>query len=456
MNPELRRVIKTWWPLAASWLLMAVEVPFLSAVIARLPNPEVNLAAYGGVVFPLALIIESPVIMLLPAATALSRDWASYQRIYRFAMTSGAALTALHLLIALTPLYSVVVEGVIGAPAEIVEPARLGLIIMTPWTWSIAYRRFNQGTMIRFGHSRKVGMGTAIRLIADATVLLGGFALARVLGPDRLPGIAVATAAVAAGVICDAIYAGIAVRPILRTDVRFAPKVDPPLTWSQFFTFYTPLMMTSLLTLISNPIGSAGLSRMPASLPSLAAYTVVTGFVFMLRSLGVAYNEVVVALLDEPRLYTTLRRFTSLLVVGSTGLLVLMTVTPLARLWFTRVSALNPELAELARLGLWFALPLPALAVLQSWYQGAILYGRRTRGITESVAIYLMTTAVVLGVGIALNRITGLYIGLLSVTLSMATQTAWLWLRARPVFAAIEERMPAVQDIEVGNLKQSE
>ena len=49
-----RRIINTWWPLAASWLLMGVELPILSAVMARLLNPAINLAAYGGIVFPLA------------------------------------------------------------------------------------------------------------------------------------------------------------------------------------------------------------------------------------------------------------------------------------------------------------------------------------------------------------------------------------------------------------------
>ena len=86
----LRRILHTWWPLAASWLLMGAELPAISAVVARLENPEINLAAYGGIVFPLALIIGSPIIMLLAASTALSRDWASYRKLYRF-MTAGAA-----------------------------------------------------------------------------------------------------------------------------------------------------------------------------------------------------------------------------------------------------------------------------------------------------------------------------------------------------------------------------
>ena len=68
---------------------MGAELPALSAVIARLPNPVVNLAAYGGVVFPLALIIESPIIMLLAASTALCKDWASYRKLYRFMMVAA-------------------------------------------------------------------------------------------------------------------------------------------------------------------------------------------------------------------------------------------------------------------------------------------------------------------------------------------------------------------------------
>ncbi len=71
---SMRCIIRTWWPLAASWLLMGLEGPAISAVIARLANPEINLAAYGGVVFPLALFIEAPIIMLLAASTALSTD----------------------------------------------------------------------------------------------------------------------------------------------------------------------------------------------------------------------------------------------------------------------------------------------------------------------------------------------------------------------------------------------
>ncbi|MFN4218252.1 MAG: hypothetical protein ACK4HB_03105, partial [Candidatus Bipolaricaulia bacterium] len=64
----LSRIVRAWWPLAASWALMGLELPAVSAVVARLPEPQINLAAYG-VVFALSMIIESPIIMLLAAST---------------------------------------------------------------------------------------------------------------------------------------------------------------------------------------------------------------------------------------------------------------------------------------------------------------------------------------------------------------------------------------------------
>ena len=430
---SLKRIFKVWLPLAASWLLMGMELPILSAVIARLVEPEINLAAYGGIVFPIALIIEAPVIMLLAASTALSKDWASYKKLRNYMLLSGGLLTALHLFVALTPLYYFVAEGLLGAPPEIIEPARIGLIIMTPWTWTIAYRRLNQGVMIRFGHSNIIGIGTGVRLGMDVLVLSIGYFMG-------LPGIIVATSAVAAGVTAEAIYIGFRVQPVLRVDLKPASVIQPALTYRAFAAFYLPLVMTSLLSLLIMPMGSAALSRMPRALESLAVWPVVSGFIFMLRSMGVAFNEVVVALLDEHLSTKPLRRFSILLSFGTTGLLILIAATPLSRFWLEDISALSPELAILARTGLWIGILLPALNSLQSWYQGALLNSGKTRGISEAVALYLLVTGFALWAGVTWGEMTGLYVGLAAFSFGMLIQTFWLWFRSRPVLHALCER----------------
>jgi hypothetical protein len=331
-------------------------------------------------------------------------------------------------------LYYIVAEDIIGAPEVIIEPARIGLMIMTPWTWSIAYRRFNQGVLIRFGHSKAVGVGTIIRLSADLIVLLIGYSI------GTIPGIVIATCAVAAGVVSEAIYSGIVTRPVVKREVRIAPPLEQPLTFRAFLKFYIPLAMTSLLLLLVQPIGSAALSRMPRAIDSLAVWPVVSGLVFLLRSIGMAYNEVVVALLDEPLSTQSLRRFTYYLAASVTILLALITTTPLATLWFSGVQGLSPELTSLALLGMWLALPMPGLNVFQSWYQGAIVVSHKTRGITEAVAIFLITTIMILWSGATFSKTIGLYIGLAAFSIAMLAQTIWLWYRARPALKSTQER----------------
>jgi hypothetical protein len=200
-----------------------------------------------------------------------------------------------------------------------------------------------------------------------------------------------------------------------------------------FLNFYIPLAMTSLLTMLSNPIGSAGLSRMPLPKSSMAAWTVATGLVFLMRALGIAYNEVVVALLDERGSQPSLRRFTGLLAAGASAGMLLVTATPIADLWLLKVQGITPELARLAHGALWIGLPIPALNAIQSWFQGKILHSRRTRGITEAIVAALLANITVLAAGVIYGRITGIYVAMAALLAGMFAQTGWLWLRSRLV-----------------------
>jgi hypothetical protein len=419
---------------------MAFELPAISAVMARLADPQVHLAAWGGVVFPVALIVEAPVIMLLAASTALSRELGTFRRVRGYMMWAGAILTGLHVLIAFTPLFDLVVVKLMRPPAEIVEAARLGLRLMTPWTWSIGYRRFNQGVLIRFGHSEAVTVGTMIRLSADASILGIGLVLGNV------PGVVVAGCAVSAGVISEALYSGLRLRPVVRDEM---PRTESgrPIDLRSFLLFYAPLAMTSLMMMLTLPLGSAAASRMPRPLDSLAAWPALAGIVFIFRSLGMAYNEVVVARLEQPGAYRNLRRFAILLAAGVTAAIALIAATPLAGVWFSGVSGLPPELAAVGRSALWAALLIPAFTVLQSWFQGALVHSRRTRPVSEAIALHLAAVAVLFPIAIAALAdsaqriaVSGLSVVWAVFAIGNAVQTAWLWLRSRGVMAEARGR----------------
>jgi hypothetical protein len=286
--------------------------------------------------------------------------------------------------------------------------------------------------LIRFGHSGAVGTGTAVRLGANAAVLAAGLAI------GTLPGILVGTLAVACGVVAEALYAAWRVGPVLREQL---PESDPRATAisaASFVRFYVPLMVTPLFVFLAMPLASAGMSRMPRALESLAAWPALNGLVFAMRSAGFAFNEVVVAQLERPGAVRVLSRFALWLALSLSGVLLILAITPLGRLWFARVVALPGPLVPLATVGLWLSVAFPAVSTAQSLWQGALVHARRTRGVTESVLVFLAIAAAGLAAGVAWGGGPGLWIAATALVVGNAAQVLWLRHRAVPAMRAIE------------------
>ncbi len=156
-----RQIFTFWLPLAGTWLMMAVEGPYLAAIVARLGHPTENLAAFG-VAFAFAVIIEAPVIMLMAAATALVRDRHSYLALRRFAYRLSAILTGVQVVAVLPPVFGWIADTV-GLPPDVARLTHQGLAIMLPWPIAIGYRRFRQGLLISHDPTRRVAYGTVLR-----------------------------------------------------------------------------------------------------------------------------------------------------------------------------------------------------------------------------------------------------------------------------------------------------
>jgi hypothetical protein len=421
----LKQVVATWWPLAVSWLLMSIEPALLTAVVARLANPTINLAAYGSVANPLIGIIQAPILTLLSLSTAMSKDWDSFQKGRKIMFYVGGGLTVLYMAIAFTPFYYVLVREIIGAPAEIIEPARLAMFVGLPWTFAVAYRRFHQGLMIRFGHSRSITVGTMIRFVADILVLT------IVMKVQTIPGAVAATLMMVCGVITEAVYVGWRVRPVIQYELRHAPPVAVPVQWKEMIAFFIPLALTPFLNMLIRPIGSAALSRLPDPLQALAVWPVISSFSWLIITPGAAYNEVVIALLDREGSRRSLKQFMAFLMSFQFILMALLTLTPLALLWFDQVSGLSSGDARLAAQSFILLVPSSLTSPLNSWFVGNILHNRKSRAITEGMLLYLVVFIAGLVAGSQFHTLGGIYITLGSSMLAGIVQTVWLGIRSR-------------------------
>ncbi len=161
----------------------------------------------------------------------------------------------------------------------------------------------------------------------------------------------------------------------------------------------------------------------------------------MWRSMGFAYSEVVVANLDEPGSFFSLRRFTGFLIAFAVLGLAFVAVTPLADFWFVTVSGLGPELAALADIGLFVTLLWPAISILRNTFQAVLVSGHKTRAVTEAVIIFFLISGALLLLSTNLNgRLPGLYIALVVFQIGYGSQALWMWLRSRSYLKAVKAR----------------
>jgi len=374
-----RRIFRLWVPLAATWLMMSVEGTFLAAVIARLDEPTFNLAAYG-VAFAFALIVEAPIIMILSAATALVRDYESFRKLRNFSYTLNLLITLGMLLVLWRPVFSWLSQDVLALPGPVATLTHRALALLLPWPAAIGYRRFYQGILIRAELTRRVAYGTAVRVVsmaATALILYTFFAL---------PGALIGASALSAGVVLESIATRLMALG-LPERLKSRPAGEH-LSYGRIFDFYIPLALTSIISLAVHPMVtfSLGQSRLP--LESLAVYPVVTSLTFIFRSMALSYQEVAITLLDGTRdNFRRISRFAAVLGIAATLGLLVIALTPLARVWFLYVAGLSEELAELSILPLRLFCLIPFFSVLLAFQRSILVFGRNTRPITVATVV---------------------------------------------------------------------
>lgn len=359
--------------------MMSIEGPFLSALIARLPDPKFNLAAYG-VAFSFALIIESPVIMMMSASTALVKDNFSFLKLKKFNYALSLVLTLAMVIFNIPQIFYFIAERLISLPPEVSELTHKATLILLPWPGAIGYRRFYQGILIRNNQTKLVALGTIVRLstMSLTAALLYFF--------TNVDGVVVGASSLSVAVICEALASRIMVSPILK--IVEAEMSSEKLSYNEIMKFYSPLALTSLLTLGVQPFVTFFIGSSPMAVESLAVMPVITSFVFIFRGLGLSYQEVVIALINKQKEnYISLKKFAFQLAAVLAGILIFIAYTPLADIWLRNISGLEKSLADFSRLPLMIMAIFPAFTVWISFQRAVIVFGKHTSSITIGTSI---------------------------------------------------------------------
>jgi hypothetical protein len=381
---SLKYVYRLWWPLALTWLMMAVEGPFLAAIIARMGESAVNLAAYG-IAYAFGLIAEAPVIMLLSAATRLAHGRADYLRLRSFSVGMCAVVTFLLLFLLIPSVFTPLTSTLLGLTPEISQHVFQAMLLLLPWPAAIGMRRFYQGVLIAHHQPGRVAAGTLLRLLA-----MSGTALT-LWHFELMAGSSLGASALSAGVVTEALATRWLARQAISRSLQQGKEQTVMLSYRSLARFYLPLAMTPLIGLSIHPVVTFCLARGARPLESLAVMPVLYALTFLFRAIGLSFPEVAISLLkDGVQNRPVVRTFALQLGLALGGGLSLIAFTPLNVFWFSTLSGLPPELVNLAIPPLQIMALFPALTVAIGYQRALLINAGITVPVTFGTAVEAM------------------------------------------------------------------
>ncbi len=391
----LKTVYRLWWPLAATWLMMAVEGPFLAAVIARMADSATNLAAYG-IAYAFGLIAEGPVIMLLSAATRLALGRSDYLRLRAFSIIMCAIVTLLLLLLVSPSIFTPLTSTLLGLSADVARHVHQALWLLLPWPAAIGMRRFYQGVLIAHHQPGRVAVGTIVRLLAMSSTAFFLWTF------DALDGASLGACSLSAGVVAEALATRWLARRAIATSLDEAGVDVVMPSYAALGRFYLPLAMTPLIGLSIHPVVTFFLGHSYKPLESLAIMPVLYALTFLFRALGLSFPEVALATLkDGEQNRGVVRKFAISLSLFLGGGLSLIAFTPLNTFWFATLSGLPAELVRLAIPPLQIMALFPALTVAIGYQRAILIHAGVTLPVilataTEALGIFSILALLVL------------------------------------------------------------
>ena len=257
----------------------------------------------------------------------------------------------------------------------------------------------------------------------------------------KLDGIYVATLALSAGVLVEALASRLMSRSVVShlAKKEHVGTGNDELTLSKILSFYVPLALTSFLAMAVQPLVTFFMAQSRLALESLAALPVIHGLTFIFRSLGLSYQEVGIAMLGDSREhYKPLRNFSFALTLFTSTTLGIIAFSRLSTLWFHEVSNLSVELTHISLLLTQIFTLLPALTVLLSFQRSLLVHSRDTAPITQATAIEVVCAFGILTIGIHGLDLSGVVAAALATVLGRMLANLWL---IRPCQKALRPRL---------------
>jgi hypothetical protein len=308
----------------------------------------------------------------------------------------GLLFLILEAVILFSPLGRLLVGALTGAAPDLLEPALLALRMGVFFPPLVALRIAYQSVLVSRRRGAPIAWGTFVRLIVLALLVL--LAVPR----SPVPGAASAMLALALAVAVETLFVAAAAARTPESAGTESPAQTEGRSLSGRIRFLVPLSGMMLVNSLTNPVINAFLARTREPAAAIAVYSVIASLVWFVASSVLRYSSVTIALGQDPEGLSRLRAFLWRFVGAVCVVVVLLNATP-AMAWVLRVGiGLDPELAERARLPIFFLSLQPLVVGFIAYHQGVLTRAARTAAVAVSAFCRVLVVA---GLGFAALRL---------------------------------------------------
>ncbi|MBU7587238.1 MAG: hypothetical protein KAF91_31065 [Nostoc sp. TH1S01] len=389
---SLLALLTQFIPLSLSDVAMTLGDPLQTSALSRLAFPQETLAGVG-VVKGVAVFLESPIIMILHASTALGGQAKSRRALWQFTMIAGLFLSGIFLLLTWEPLYNWLLLDVFGVSSSIAARGRTTFLLMFLWPFVIAWRRFFQGLLIRAQKSIAVGWASVARLTWVIVSLVVGVSLR--LDGAFLAGITMMGAILIEAVLVTWFCMRLGAISVLNQQ-GYSETNKLPQTLSGVSFYYLPLASTMLLVWGARAILLSLIARAFDGSLALAVWPAAWGLVLAIANGTRMIQQVVISAYEETS-KRTLAAFVIIVGLSFTFIPFWLGYTEQGLFLLRQFLGNNPSLVEASRPVIQILSCFPLLLALQNTCQGLLIHKGKNWFINIATVVAATFTLVVCG-----------------------------------------------------------
>ncbi|MFW6265065.1 MAG: hypothetical protein ACOC3B_03065, partial [Bacillota bacterium] len=382
-------------PMAATSLLMAITHSLFNAGLARLSRPEIYLAAFA-VAKSLVHFIESPVMMVRQVVSTLINNAQNYHTVKKFMLGLASILFLVLGLALITGGARWIFSNIIGVEAEILDEAVIIFSVLIFFPFAAGLRNFMQGVAINLDKTPLFTIATLIRIVY-VIILVSNIEKITFFPDGILAGLMFFGAVMIEGLVLliGVIYKNGDLAKAHENKMNKNKRNSHSLNNGIIMAFFGPLILTSFIHNIANPLVNIGLARTSSPEIAISTYAVAWGLGMIVISPMFMFHQVAIKYIkNESENIAAVKRFGFFLGSIITVIMILLSFTEIGYYILRNWIGATEEISILSIDVLKLMILVPTIITVREYYWGLLMKKRYTSYITKGKIVNLSVLSV--------------------------------------------------------------